>query len=190
MALLVHPKHKLPTEDFEGLEDLANFERVVEKRYNDVGRPLTALSQEEIMRGYLSVVDKRVIPNLWDPRSDGLIERPWIDLTYADEVRVHNKFDPWTHVVVTKNGRESAMEDIAEELGPEAKLPGKKKEVWNMGGLGFEAKEKEVADTPARPPAKRAKAKDKQGAGQRSSPSALSQVLQHRLKHKLSPEKR
>ena len=94
MALLVHPKHKLPTEDFEGLEDLANFERAVEKRYNDVGRPLTALSQEEIMRGYLSVVDKRVIPNLWAPRGDGLTERPWIDLTYADEVRVHDKFDP------------------------------------------------------------------------------------------------
>ena len=76
------------------------------------------------------------------------------------------------------------MEDIAEELGPEAKLPGKEKGVWNMGGLGFEAKEKQVADTPARTPAKRAKAKDKQGAGQRSSPSALSQVLQHRLTHK------
>ena len=103
MALLVHPKHKLPTEDFEGLEDLANFERAVEKRYNDVGRPLTALSQEEIMRGYLSVVDKRVIPNLWAPRGDGLTERPWIDLTYADEVRVHNKFDPWTHVVILVN---------------------------------------------------------------------------------------
>ena len=190
MVLLVHPKHKLPTEDFEGLEDLANFERAVEKRYNDVGRPLTALSQEEIMRGYLSVVDKRVIPNLWAPRGDGLTERPWIDLTYADEVRVHNKFDPWTHVVVTMNGRESALRDIAEELGPEAKLPGKEKEVWNMGGLGFEAKEKEVADTPARTPAKRAKANDKQGAGQRSSPSALSQVLQHRLKQKQSPEKR
>ena len=81
-------------------------------------------------------------------------------------------------------------QDIAEELGPEAKLPGKKKEVWNMGGLGFEAKEKEVVDTPARTLAKRAKAKDKQGAGQRSSPSALSQVLQPRLKQKLSPEKR
>ena len=63
LALLVHPKHKLPTEDFEGLEDLANFEGVVEKRCNDVGRPLTALSQEEITRGYLSVVDKGVIPN-------------------------------------------------------------------------------------------------------------------------------
>ena len=96
MALLVHPKHKLPTEDFEGLEVLANFERAVEKRYNDVGRPLTALSQEEIMRGYLSVVDKRVIPNLWAPRGDGFAHRrKCIDLTYADEVRVHNMFDPW-----------------------------------------------------------------------------------------------
>ena len=79
------------------------------------------------------------------------------------------------------------MEDIAEELGPEAKLPGKEKEVWNMGGLGFEAKEKEVADTPARTPAKRAKANDKQGVGQRPSLSALSQVSQHRLKQKQPP---
>ena len=82
------------------------------------------------------------------------------------------------------DGRNNILRDIGEELGPEAKLPGKEKEVWNMGGLGFEAKEKEVADTRARTPAKRAKAKDKQGAGQRSSPSALSQVLQHRFKQK------
>ena len=59
MALLVHPKHQLPTEDFEELQDMANFERAVEKRYNDVGRPRTALSQEGIMRGYLSVVGGR-----------------------------------------------------------------------------------------------------------------------------------
>ena len=135
------------------------------------------------MRGYICRWSiKRVIPHLWAPCGDGLTERPWIDLTYADEVRVHNKFDPWTHVVTTKKGRGSTFKDIAEELGPEAKLPRKNKEVWNMGGLGFEAKENEVEHTPARTPAKRAKAKDKQGAGQRSSPSALSQVLQHRLK--------
>ena len=63
-----------------------------------------------------------------------MTERPCIDLTYADEVRVHNKFDPWTHVVVTMKGRESTLRDIAEELGPEAKLPRKNKDVWNMGG--------------------------------------------------------
>ena len=189
MALLVHPKHFLPTEDFQGLEELVNFERACEKRHNDVGRPLAALSQEEIMRGYMAVVDKHIVPNLWAPGTEG-DERPTVDLTYADEVQVHDQFDPWTHVLVTMNGRESTMKDISEELGPEAQLPPKEKEVWNMDGLGFEAKEKEGADTPARTPAKRAKANDKPGAGQRSSSSALSQVLQHRLKQKQRPGKR
>ena len=30
MALFVHPKHHLPTEDFQGLEELVNFERACE----------------------------------------------------------------------------------------------------------------------------------------------------------------
>ena len=51
MALLVQPKHCLPTEDFQGLEELVNFERACEKRHNDIGRPLAALCQAYIMRG-------------------------------------------------------------------------------------------------------------------------------------------
>ena len=85
---------------------------------------------------------------------------------------------------------DSTMEDIGEELGPEAKLPRKEKEVWNMDGLGFEAKVIPVADTPAVKRAKRTKPTCHPGAGQRSSPAALSQVLQHRLNQKQSLEKR
>ena len=127
MALFVHPKYLLPTEDFEGLEDVANLEQAVEKRHDEVGRPFAALSQEVIMRGYLSVVDNRIIPNLWEPRTDGLHERPTGDLTYADEVAVKNKFDPWTHVAIKQDGRETVMEDICEELDPGAKLPQKER---------------------------------------------------------------
>ena len=51
------------------MEELVNFERAGENRHNDVGRPLAALSQEEIMRGYMTVVDKQIAPELVGPRN-------------------------------------------------------------------------------------------------------------------------
>ena len=57
MALLVHKKQLVPLEDFVGLEDVSNFEKAVVKRHGDVGKPPAALSQPDIMRGYLSVVE-------------------------------------------------------------------------------------------------------------------------------------
>jgi len=81
MALLVHPKHSLPTEDFHGLDELVNFERACEKRHNDIGRPLAALSQEDIMRGYVTVVDKQVVPNLWEAGTGVANSRRLISLT-------------------------------------------------------------------------------------------------------------
>ena len=128
MALQVHPKHMLPTEDYEDLEELPNFGRACEKRHNDVGRLLAALSQEDIMRGYLMIVDKHVVPNLWRaPEEAG--ERQTINLSYADEVTVKDPFDPWTSVVLKKDGRTSTIDDICDEFCPWANLPGKEKSV-------------------------------------------------------------
>ena len=126
MCLLVHPKHLLPTDDFQGLEELVNFEKACEKRHNDVGRPLAALSQEEVMRAYMTMVDKQIVANLLPPGSEG-DERPAVDLIYADEVQIKDKFDPWTHVMAKKHGKVSTIEDICEEFGPEARLPRKEK---------------------------------------------------------------
>ena len=126
MALLVHPNHLLPTEDFHGLDELVNFERACEKRHIDIGRPLAALSQDDIMRGYMTVVDKQVVPNLWEPGTGGG-EQPTVDLSYVDAVQIKNHFDPWTSIITTKNGRVSTIEDIGEEFGPEARLPRKEK---------------------------------------------------------------
>ena len=113
-------------QDFHGLDELVNFERACEKRHNDIGRPLAALSQEYIMRGYMTVVDKQVVPNLWEPGTGGG-EQPTVDLSYADAVQIKNQFDPWTSIITTKNGRVSTIEDIGEEFGPEARLPRKEK---------------------------------------------------------------
>jgi len=188
MALLVHPKHFLPTEDFEGLEEVVNFERACVKRHNDLGRPLAARSQEDILRGYLTVVDKQVVPNLWEPGTGGG-EQPTVDLSYADAVQVKNQFDPWTSIITTKNGRVSTIEDIGEEFGPEARLPRKEKEVWNLDGLGFEARVEPMEETCRGVKRKTAaKSNDRSSPGKRSSPAALSQVLQNRLSQKAAPK--
>ena len=187
MALLVHPKHFLPTDDFLDLEEVANFERACEKRHNDIGRPLAALSQEDIMRGYMTVVDKQVVPNLWEPSDVGGGERPTVDLSYADAVQIKNHFDPWIPVMTTNNGRVSIIEDIGEEFGPEARLPRKEKEVWDLDGLGFEARVEPMEGACRGPKRKRtAKSTDQPSPGKRSSTAALSQVLQNRLSQKVT----
>ena len=122
MALKVHPKHYLPTEDFEGLDLVSNLEKAIEKRHNDVGKPLAALSQEDIMRGYLTACDNHISPNLWS--AGGCADaRPEVDLSYADEVVIKDKFDPWTPIIMTQHGRESCIDDIVEKLGPAAGFP-------------------------------------------------------------------
>ena len=136
MALKVHPKHYLPTEDFEDLDLVSNLEKAIEKRHNDVGKPLAALSQEDIMRGCLTACDKKISPNLWS--AGGCADaRPEVDLSYADEVVIKDKFDPWTPTIMTQHGRESCIDAISEELGPAAGFPAREKEVWNLDGARF-----------------------------------------------------
>ena len=49
--------------------------------------------------------------------------------------------------MANKGGRVSTIEDIGEEFGPEARLPRKEKEVWNLDGLGFEARVDPMEET-------------------------------------------
>ena len=140
------------------------------------------------MRGYMSVVDKQIVPNLWEPSCLGGDERPTVDLSYVDAVQIKNHFDPWTSVMTTKNGRVSTIEDIHDEFRPEARLPRKEKEVWDLDGLGFEARVEPMEACRAPKRKRGAKPNDQPGAGQRSSPAALSQVLQNRLRQKATPK--
>ena len=137
----------------------------------------------------MAVVDKQIVPNLWAPGTEG-DERPTVDLTYADEVQIQDKFDPWTHVMMKKHGRMSTIEDSGEEFGPEARLPRKEKEVWDLDGLGFEARVEPMEACRAPKRKRGAKSTDQPGAGQRSSPAALSQVLPNRLSQNKAPPKK
>ena len=90
-------------------------------------------------------------------------------------------------VMTTKNGRVSIIEDIGEEFGPEARLPRKEKEVWDLDGLGFEARVEPMEETCRGFKRKRAaKSTDQPSPGKRSSTAALSQVLQNRLSQKVT----
>ena len=183
MALQVHPKQMVPTEDYEDLEELPNFERACDTRHNDVGRPLAALSQEDIMRGYFMITDKHAIPNLWRaPEEAG--ERQTINQSYADEVSINDPFDPWTVLVMKNDGRVSTIDDMCEEFCPWASLPAKAKDVWNLDGLDFRKKDPDASPRPAKRK-RSAKSNDQQSV----RPTALSQVLQNRLTSKQAPPK-
>ena len=108
--------------------------------------------------------------------------RPTTDLSYADEVEIEDKFNPWSNIIITQHGRVSSIDDVAEEFGVEAKLAQKEKEVWALKEIGFEP-QGEIAEAPA---AKRARLPKRSvggsgGDAQGSHPTALSQVLQQRL---------
>lgn len=112
--------------------------------------------------------------------------RPTIDLSYADEVEIEDKFNPWSKIIITQHGRVSSIDDVAEEFGVEAKLAQKEKEVWALKEIGFEP-QVEIAEAPA---AKRARLPKRSvggsgGDAQGSHPTALSQVLQQRLSEKM-----
>ena len=88
-----------------------------------------------------------------------------------------------------QSGRVSTIEDIGEEFGPEARLPRKEKEVWDLDGLGFEARVEPMEGACRGSKRKRAaKSTDQPSPGKRSSPAALSQVLQNRLSQKATPK--
>ena len=83
----------------------------------------------------------------------------------------------------------STIDDIGEELGPEARLPMKEKDVWNLEGLGFEAKVEPMEETCRGFKRKRAaKSNDQSSPGKRSSPAALSQVLQNWVSQEAAPK--
>ena len=135
------------------------------------------------MRGYLMIIDKRVVPNLWRaPEEAG--ERQEIDLSYADEVTIKDPFDPWTIITMKKDGRVSTIDDICDEFGPWANMPAKAKDVWDLDGLDIKKKN---SDAGPRPAAKRKRSSNTEGKSAR--PTALSQVLQNRLTSKQTPPK-
>ena len=81
------------------------------------------------MRGYVSVSEKHIVLNVW--RSGGEDDaddvRPTIDLSYADEVEIEDKFNQWSNIIITQHGRVSSIDDVAEDFGFEAKLAQKEK---------------------------------------------------------------
>ena len=107
-------------------------------------------------------------------------------MSYADEVEIEDKFNPWSKIIITQHGRVSSIDDVAEEFGVEAKLAQKEKDVWDLEAIVF-APQVGIAEALA---AKRARLPIRivggsGGDAQGSHPTAIGQVLQQRLTERM-----
>ena len=105
MALLVDPDHKLPTEDYEGLEELVNFRAACKQRYEQLGKPLAALSQETIQQGYYVAESEMITCNL-----DKKESKTVVDLSFAEFVHILCPFDSNTEVEIISHERKSRFD--------------------------------------------------------------------------------
>ena len=151
MALLVDPDHKLPTEDYEGLEELVNFRAACMQRYEQLGKPLAAFSQERIQQGYYVAESEMITCNL-----DKKESKTVVDLSFAEFVHVLNPFDSDAEVEITSNGRKSRLDSLKLEFTEAGVLlPSKEKAVWVLDGFKRKEEEAQEAARAAQPVPKR-----------------------------------
>ncbi len=52
MQLLEYMEHKMPTADFEGLEEVAKLKTASVHHYEVLGEPFAAFSRQDLLQGY------------------------------------------------------------------------------------------------------------------------------------------
>ena len=183
MYLNVRKSHKLPTEDFDGMDDVRTFVKACVEIYQKRNQPYAARSQEDIAKGYYHEKEGNKIECINDTSNP----KVQVDLSWADEMEIKDCFDSETSILLVAHGRKQELHDLKGDfVTAGVTLPPKDKVKWV---LSDDFNPKEEAAPPAAAPAadppqvqkrRRAAAAPSQQEAAADDSSALSATLRRR----------
>lgn len=142
MALREREDHKLPTDDYEGIETILDFTKVCVERYIKIGRPLAEWTQTMILNGYWHCANKVITCPL-----DKNEEKTEAKLDFATEVNITHPFDCHAPIHVTISGRKTQIVDLVSQFTDAGMVfPSLEKEEWEVSD--FKKKTKTTPSTP------------------------------------------